>query len=50
VLTRATTVLGALFMLGAIILGIYGQRGPGSVLTGVKGSAAPVQAPAQPPK
>ena len=28
VLTRATTVLGALFMLGAIILGMYGQRGP----------------------
>ena len=50
VLTRATTVLGALFMLGAIILGVYGQRGPGSVLSGVKGPAAPVQAPAQPPK
>src|SRR4029078_2516613 len=30
VLTRATTVLGALFMLGAIILGVYGTRGPGS--------------------
>ena len=30
VLTRATTVLGALFMIGAIILGVYGQRGPGS--------------------
>ena len=42
VLTRATTILGALFMLGAIILGIYGQRGPGSVLSGVK-TAAPVQ-------
>jgi preprotein translocase subunit SecG len=27
VLTRATTVLGALFMIGAIILGVYGQRG-----------------------
>ncbi len=51
VLTRATTVLGALFMLGAIILGIYGQRGPGSVLSGYK-QAAPVQPastqPAQP--
>src|SRR5215207_1517268 len=45
VLTRATTVLGALFMLGAIILGVYGQRGPGSLLSGVKG-AAPVQTPA----
>jgi preprotein translocase subunit SecG len=50
VLTRATTVLGALFMLGAIILGVYGQGGKGSVLSGVKGPAAPVQAPAQPPK
>jgi preprotein translocase subunit SecG len=46
VLTRATTVLGALFMLGAIILGIYGQRGPGSVLSGVK---APVQQTAPAP-
>ena len=45
VLTRATTILGALFMLGAIILGVYGQRGPGSVLSGVKGSPAS-QAPA----
>jgi preprotein translocase subunit SecG len=53
VLTRATTILGALFMIGAIVLGIYGQRGPGSVLTGRP--AAPVQPastqpPAQPPK
>src|ERR1700755_345252 len=46
VLTRPTTVLGALFMLGAIILGVYGTRGPGSVVTGVKGPAAPVSAPA----
>src|SRR5580765_3008956 len=47
VLTRATTILGALFMLGAIILGVYGQRGPGSVLSGVKGPGvpAPVKAP-----
>src|SRR4051812_44257745 len=48
VLTRATTVLGALFMLGAIILGVYGQRGPGSVLSGVRGPAAPASAPATP--
>ena len=41
VLTRATTILGALFMIGAIILGVYGQRGPGSVLSGVKGPSAP---------
>ena len=52
VLTRATTVLGALFMLGAILLGVYGSRGTGSVLSGVRGPAAPapVQAPAQNPK
>ena len=29
VLTKATAVLGVLFMLGAIGLGIMGQRGPG---------------------
>lgn len=49
VLTRATTVLGALFMLGSIILGVYGQRGPGSVLSGVKGSSAPAPAPVHQP-
>src|SRR6188472_251426 len=49
VLTRATTVLGALFMLGAIILGVFGQRGPGSVMSGARGPA-PVQAPSQPKK
>jgi preprotein translocase subunit SecG len=49
VLTRATTVLGALFMVGAIILGVFGQRGPGSVLSGVKGSAAPVSTPVSVP-
>ncbi|HEY2434635.1 MAG TPA: preprotein translocase subunit SecG [Vicinamibacterales bacterium] len=52
VLTRATTILGALFMLGAIMLGVYGQRGPGSVLSGVKGPAqvsVPAPAPAQHP-
>ena len=48
VLTRATTILGALFMLGAIILGVYGSRGPGSVLSGVRGPAAPVSAPVAP--
>jgi preprotein translocase subunit SecG len=44
VLTRATTVLGILFMLGAIILGIYGQRGEGSLLSGV---TAPVDVQAE---
>src|SRR5881394_4192499 len=49
VLTRATTVLGALFMIGAIILGVYGQRGGASVLSGVKGPAAAASAPAPAP-
>ncbi len=42
VLTKATTVLGTLFMVGALILGILGQQGPGSVISGVD---APVSAP-----
>jgi preprotein translocase subunit SecG len=51
VLTRATTVLGILFMLGAITLGIIGRQGPGSLMRGVSGPApqstpAPVTAPA----
>ncbi len=46
VLTKATTVLGVLFMLGAIVLGIMGQRGPGSLMRGLGGPApAPVTAP-----
>ena len=51
VLTRATTVLGVLFMVGAIALGIIGRRGPSSVMQGV-GTPAPQQqqAPAQPEK
>ena len=45
VLTRATTILGALFMLGALVLAIIGQRGPGSVLSGLDTPpAAPVEA------
>ena len=42
VLTRATTVLGVLFMVGALVLAIMGQRGPGSVVSGVD---APETAP-----
>ena len=49
VLSKATAILGALFMLGAIILGVYGTRGPGSVLSGVRGPAAPASAPAPAP-
>ena len=49
VLTKATTILGVLFMLGAIVLGILGRSGPGSVMGGMRGPA-PVQqsAPAKP--
>src|SRR3954463_2981515 len=55
VLTRATTGLGALVMLGAIILGVFGRRGPGSVMSGQKAPAAtavpaPAPAPAAPVK
>ena len=49
VLTRATTVLGALFIVGAMVLGILGQRGPGSVVSGLDAPAAPVEAPADAP-
>jgi preprotein translocase subunit SecG len=34
VLSRATTVGAIIFVLGAIVLGILGQRGPGSVISG----------------
>jgi preprotein translocase subunit SecG len=51
VLTRASTILGALFMIGAIVLGILGQRGPGSLIQGVGGPApAQQQQPQQPEK
>ncbi len=42
VLTRATTVLGAIFMVGAMVLAIIGQRGPSSVLSGIEGPDTPV--------
>jgi preprotein translocase subunit SecG len=41
VLSRATTVCAVLFVVGALVLGIVGQRGPGSVIGG--------RAPAAPP-
>ena len=51
VLTKATAILGVLFMLGAIGLGVMGQRGPGSLMRGVTGGTtpAPAAAPAPPP-
>jgi preprotein translocase subunit SecG len=48
VLTKATTVLGVLFMVLAIVLGIMGRSGPGSVMGGV-GGPAPVQQQQQQP-
>ena len=44
VLSRATTVCAVLFVVGALLLGIMGQRGPGSV---VGGRAPQQQAPAR---
>ena len=49
VLSRATTIAAALFLVGAMVLGIIGQHGPGSVLGGRTPPAAPKQsAPATP--
>jgi preprotein translocase subunit SecG len=45
VLSRATTVCAVLFVVGAIALGILGQRGPGSVVGG-RAPQAPATAPA----
>ena len=45
VLTRATAVLGAIFMLGAVVLSIIGRPGAGSLL---RGAPAPVQQTAPP--
>jgi preprotein translocase subunit SecG len=44
-LTRATTILAALFMIVSLALGIMWRTGGGSVVSGV-GGPAPVQAPA----
>ena len=41
-LTKLTTTFAVLFMLGALVLAVIGQRGPGSVLSG---STAPRPAP-----
>jgi preprotein translocase subunit SecG len=49
-LTRATTVLAVLFMLGSIGLAIAWQKGPSSVVSGVSTPAAPATPPAAPVK
>ena len=52
VLSRATAVGAVLFILGALALGILGQRGPGSVIGGRAQPGVPpaatLPAPAQP--
>ena len=49
VLTRATTVLGALFMVGSMTLAIMGERGTSSsVLSGVDGPGIQPAAPVTP--
>jgi preprotein translocase subunit SecG len=52
VLSKATAVLAALFMIGAMVLAIIGQRGPGSVVGGAAAPrpAAPAPAPTTPVK
>jgi preprotein translocase subunit SecG len=39
-LTRATSVLAALFVIGALVLTVWGARGPGSVVGGIEGPAS----------
>ena len=46
VLTKATAILGGLFMIGAIALGIIGKRGESSLMGGFR---APLSAPAPKP-
>ena len=48
VLSRATTVCAVLFIVGALYLGIAGQRGPGSVVGGRAPGAPRQSAPAAP--
>ena len=50
VLSKATAVLAALFMIAAMVLSALGQRGPGSLLSGAPGPkpAAPATAPQTP--
>jgi preprotein translocase subunit SecG len=44
VLSRATAIGAVLFIVGALVLGILGQRGPGSVVGG-RAPQLPAQAP-----
>jgi preprotein translocase subunit SecG len=46
-LTKMTTVCAVLFMVGALVLAILAQRGPGSLVSGTP-APPPVQKPAAP--
>lgn len=48
VLTRATTVAGALFMIGSIVLGVLARTGGSSVMSGVSGPAPAAATPTSP--
>jgi preprotein translocase subunit SecG len=51
VLTRASAILGAIFMIGAVVLSIIGRPGAGSLMRGTAAPAqqtAPAAAPAPP--
>src|SRR5687767_11509504 len=53
VLSRATSIAAVLFIIGATVPGILGQRGPGSVVggrapLGTPAATLPAPAPAQP--
>ena len=50
VLTKATAVLGALFMIGSITLGIIGRSGPTSLMRGVGGQHPIVPQPGPAPQ
>jgi preprotein translocase subunit SecG len=50
VLSRATAGLAVLFIVGALVLGIVGQRGPGSVIGGRAPTAPAPAAPAPAPQ
>src|SRR2546425_6318634 len=49
VLSKATAILAALFMLTALALAIIGQRGPGSLVSGTPAPRAPASTPAKTP-
>src|SRR5437588_7917034 len=48
VLSKATAVLAALFMIAALALSIIGQRGPGSVVSGAGAPRPATTTPAKP--